>query len=255
MQTVDTLKIAGQDNLHRLQQWSEARHIPLQTVGLVALAGVTGMAVGVIAAKGILAAKGATAIGATLAQHSGTVQGAATILTGATTLPDKAIALFGLLTNNALPITAGAVGGGAAGVGVMQGQVRRVKEQLNEQVAQTAAAQAEASQVQNALRSAETQIKAYQSQVAAAPVAVTTNPLEQIQGIGPIFARRLHEAGIVSLADLAAQTPEQVRTTMATVRGGKLINAQAWIDQARQLLGKADQAQQPIKMDDNPAAA
>jgi|GEM_PF-1842213 len=255
MQTVDTLKIAGQDNLHRLQQWSEERHISLQTVGLVALAGVTGMAVGVIAAKGILAAKGATAIGATLAQHSGTVQGAATILAGATTLPDKAIALFGLLTNNALPITAGAVGGGAAGVGVMQGQVRQVKERLAEQVAQTAAAQGETSQLQSALRSAETKLGQQQTQVAATPAPVAPNPLEEIQGIGPVFARRLHEAGIVTLADLAAQTPEQVRTTMATVRGGKLINAQAWIDQARHLMGKVDHAQQPTKMDDNPAAA
>lgn len=235
MQTVDTLKTAGQDNFHRLQQWSEDRHIPLQTVGLVALAGVTGMALGVIAAKGILATKGATAIGTVLAQHSGTAQGAATILTGATSLSGKALALFNLLTQNAVPITAGAVGGGAAGVGVMQGQIRRVKERLVEQTAQTTAAQAETSQVQNALRNAEAKLNQQQTQAPLAPAPVGPSPLEQIQGIGPVFARRLHEVGIVTLADLAAQTPEQVRAIVASLRGGKLINAQAWIDQARRL--------------------
>lgn len=235
MQRVDTLKSTSQANWQRLQQWSAEQQLPLQTVGLVVLAGTTGMVVGVIAAKGILATKGATAVGAALTQHTGTAQSAAAILTGATTLPAKASALFQLLTQNALPITAGAVGGGAAGVGVMQGQVRRAEKRLDEQVAQTAAAQVEANRVQSALHSAETQLSQRQSPVAPS-ASVAPNPLEQIQGIGPVFARRLHEAGIVTLADLATQTPEQVRAIAVTVRGGKLVNVQSWINQAQQMV-------------------
>ena len=154
MQTVDALKSTDQTNFQWLQQWSEERPIPRQTVGLLALAGATGMVVGVIAAKGIVATKGVSAVGAGLAQKSATMQSAGSVLTGATTLSAKATALFSLLTHNALPITAGAVGGGVAGVGVMQGQVRRVQERLDGQVAQTIAAQAEISQRQSQLASA-----------------------------------------------------------------------------------------------------
>jgi predicted flap endonuclease-1-like 5' DNA nuclease len=241
MQTVSTLKNSGQENWQRLQQWSTDHHLPLQTVGLVALAGVTGMAIGVVAAKGILASKGASALGTALVQNSATAQSAGAILTGAAALPDKAVALFALLTHNALPITAGAVGGGAAGVGVMQGQVRRTKQALDDQVAQTTAAQAETRQVRSALNSAEAQLSQLHSQLAA-PVPIAPNPLEVIQGIGPVFAQRLHEAGILTLANLAAQTPEQVRAIVGNVRGGKMVNVQSWIDQARQLADNPDNA-------------
>lgn len=234
MQTVNPQENSRPGQWQRLQQWSAEHHLPMATVGLVALAGGAGMALGVLAAKGLLASKGAAAAGAALAQHSGTAQSATAILAGAATLPDKAMALLNLFTQNALPITAGAVGGGATGVGVMQRQVRRVKAQLQEQVVQTAAAQAETGQVQSALHSAEIQISQLQNQLTA-PAPVAANPLEQIQGIGPVFARRLHEAGVVTLADLAAQTPEDVRAIVATVRGGKMVNVQTWIDQARQL--------------------
>lgn len=241
MQTVDMLKDTGQENWRRLEQWSEKNHIPLKTVGLVALAGATGMTIGVIAAKGILASKGVAAVGAALAQNGATAQSAASILTGATTLGGKAAALFGLLTHNALPITVGAVGGGAAGVGVMQGKVRRVQEELDAQVVQTTAAQAETSQMQDKLNTAEAQLNQLQSQLAESPHPAAPDPLEDIQGIGPVFARLLREAGIVTFADLAAQTPEQVRAVVASVRGGKMVNAQAWIDQAQQLQGNQAQ--------------
>lgn len=237
MQTVDMLKDTGQENWRRLEQWSEQHHIPLKTVGLMALAGATGMTIGVIAAKGILASKGVAAVGAALAQNSATAQSAASILTGATTLSGKAAALFGLLTHNVLPITVGAVGGGAAGVGVMQGKVRRVQEDLDAQVVQTTTAQAETSQAQSELSTVEAQLNQLQRQLTASSVPVVADPLEEIQGIGPVFARLLRESGILTFADLAAQTPEQVHTVVASVRGGKMVNARAWIDQAQQLQG------------------
>ena len=247
MQSASILKNSGQERLHQLQQWNAAHPLPWQTIGLVTLAGVTGMAVGVIVAKGLLASKGLVAAGTVLSQQSGTVPGAAAILTSAATLPDKAVALLHLLTQNAAPLTAGAVGGGAAGVGAMQGQVRRTKKQLVEQMAQTATAQAATQEAQQALRQAEAQLSQLQNQ--APVVTPAADALEQIQGIGPVFARRLHEAGITTLADLAAQTPAQVRAIVATVRGGKMINAQAWIDQARQLLDSPAQAAQTAAAD------
>lgn len=189
----------GRSNVSRLQQWSQDRGAALQTLGLLALAGGAGMLVGVIAAKALWAVKGAGAVGAALA-----------------------------------PFTVGASVGGATGVGVMRGRLRRATAQRDQQIAETQAARAVASRAQRALSSAEAQLDQLQSQLAAA--APTADPLQAIQGIGPVFARRLHAGGIHSLADLAAATPEQVRAAVAGLRGGKLANVQEWIDQARQRL-------------------
>lgn len=43
--------------------------------------------------------------------------------------------------------------------------------------------------------------------------------LQAINGIGPVFARRLYEAGVTTYRQLAAQTPEQLR---------QLTHAQPW---------------------------
>ena len=45
----------------------------------------------------------------------------------------------------------------------------------------------------------------------AKETAVTLNDLTLINGIGPTFAKRLHEAGLQTFADLAASTPEHLR--------------------------------------------
>lgn len=240
MQTIDTLKNISQTNLNRLQAWSQERHIPLQTVGLLALAGGAGMVIGVIAAKGVLATKGASALAAALAQNGATVQGATTILTGATTLPAKAVALVGLLTHNALPLTVGAGVGGATGVGVMQSQVRRATQQRDEQIAQTTAAQAQANRVQSALSHTEAQLSQLQGQLATAtPAQPSTtpanDPLEAIHGIGPVYARRLRAAGIQTFAQLAQLTPEQLQAAIGPLRTGHKTEVAHWIAEARQL--------------------
>jgi len=53
----------------------------------------------------------------------------------------------------------------------------------------------------------------------AAEPAVKEDNLEEIDGIGATYARRLRAAGIRTFADLAALTPEQVR---------KAAKAQPW---------------------------
>ena len=61
----------------------------------------------------------------------------------------------------------------------------------------------------------------------------TESPLQQIRGIGKVFAARLNEAGILTFADLAALPPEQVQE-IVSVETGHMADVQAWIIQARQ---------------------
>lgn len=61
--------------------------------------------------------------------------------------------------------------------------------------------------------------------------AVAPDDLTLINGIGPTIAKRLHAAGIFSFTDLAAQTPEQLRT-MAQIAEWQ-GDPTGWIAQAR----------------------
>lgn len=61
--------------------------------------------------------------------------------------------------------------------------------------------------------------------------------LEQIKGIGPVFAGHLNAAGVVTFADLAELTPERVAEIVSTKESGHLIEPVEWIAQARQLAG------------------
>lgn len=71
----------------------------------------------------------------------------------------------------------------------------------------------------------------------AAEVPVRRQALEQIQGLGPIDATRLREAGVRTFADLAALTPGRVIEIAMTDRDAseRSINAEDWIRQARTL--------------------
>jgi predicted flap endonuclease-1-like 5' DNA nuclease len=65
--------------------------------------------------------------------------------------------------------------------------------------------------------------------------ATSRDRLEQIKGIGPVFARRLNEEGIFTFADLATLSPERVREMVSDGNRITNIDAQAWIVQAQQL--------------------
>lgn len=66
------------------------------------------------------------------------------------------------------------------------------------------------------------------------PSSPAPDVLTKIQGIGPVFAQRLNEAGVHTYADLARLTPERVREIVAAKPFQK-IDPEAWIEQARQL--------------------
>ncbi|MBX3112113.1 MAG: hypothetical protein KF857_08900 [Fimbriimonadaceae bacterium] len=72
--------------------------------------------------------------------------------------------------------------------------------------------------------------------VAAVSVPAGTDPLGQIPGVGPVFERRLWDAGILTFADLAATTPEQV---LAVIRPEhwQQIEPEPWIAEARARAG------------------
>jgi len=59
---------------------------------------------------------------------------------------------------------------------------------------------------------------------------LTADNLQEIEGIGPTYARRLQDAGIYSFADLARQTPLRLMEITA-VRSEP--TAKSWIDAAQ----------------------
>lgn len=221
----------------------------VQTVGIVALAGTTGAVIGVVLGKGLFAFKGAAAIKAGAAQAAtalhpvtttATLQGTVsllnkTALTGVT-LVDKVAALFNTITTNAVPLTAGAVGGGAVGVGAVRSQVRQVREKLEQQIAQTTAAQADAAHMQALLSGKEAHLAEL---LAKLPTTPPSDNLEAIRGIGQVMAQRLNAAGIYTFAALAAQTPQQLRTIIGTGRSAAMMNPEAWIAEAQQRVTSA----------------
>lgn len=248
----------GKEKLGQVQQFAQENRGTLQTVGIVVLAGATGTVIGMLLGKGVLAIKGAAMakVSATQAAPLLNPTNAATSLQGTVNLlnstavngaalVDKVTALLNALPGHTVALTAGAVGGGAVGVGVTRRQVRQVQEQLNEQVIQTEAAQAEKARLQSELVSIETNLNELQAkltipavepavQAPSTPTTVAQDNLEVIRGIGRVFAQRLNAAGIYTFADLAAQTPQQLRAIIGPVRSAAMVNPEAWIAEARQ---------------------
>lgn len=62
--------------------------------------------------------------------------------------------------------------------------------------------------------------------------------LRDVRGIGPVYERRLWQAGITTLAQLAALTSEEVRAIVQPP-GGFRTDVESWIEQARQQTGAA----------------
>lgn len=61
--------------------------------------------------------------------------------------------------------------------------------------------------------------------------SVTPTPVDEIEGIGPVFAKRLTDAGLGDVRSLATATPDQV----AEAASVSVARARTWIDLASQL--------------------
>jgi hypothetical protein len=75
------------------------------------------------------------------------------------------------------------------------------------------------------------------SHVQHSAVPIGADNLQRIHGIGPGIAQRLHEAGLLTFAQLAALSADDIAALLGGVAGlsGKSIAAQDWIGQARAL--------------------
>ena len=69
-------------------------------------------------------------------------------------------------------------------------------------------------------------------------VELQLDRLEAIHGIGPVYARRLNEAGILTYANLA-QTPAERLIAIVSPEGKLTPDVEAWIAEANQLLEQA----------------
>ena len=67
----------------------------------------------------------------------------------------------------------------------------------------------------------------------ASKTEATADDLQQIDGIGPTYAQRLRDGGILSFAGLARLTPERVME-ISGVRSREI--AEAWINEAQEHL-------------------
>lgn len=78
---------------------------------------------------------------------------------------------------------------------------------------QLAALKAEKKALQDKIAALEMEKQGWQGQPATrlAPVPALPDDLVVIKGIGPVIARKLNDAGILTFADLAAITPERLR--------------------------------------------
>jgi predicted flap endonuclease-1-like 5' DNA nuclease len=71
-------------------------------------------------------------------------------------------------------------------------------------------------------------------------------PLEQIKGIGPVFAAKLDMAGVRTFDDLSRLSQEQLREIIGA-RGWRAVNYEGWIAQARALAAEAALAGPPAE--------
>lgn len=102
-----------------------------------------------------------------------------------------------------------------------------------DQSAQLIRLQADKQVLQSRLDDLQARFKSAQHQLNAAGLKGKSQ-VEIVRGIGPTYARRLHQAGIHSLADLAGQTVERVGEIVG-LKTWQRADPQAWIDEAKEL--------------------
>lgn len=66
--------------------------------------------------------------------------------------------------------------------------------------------------------------------------SVAADGLQTIHGIGPVFARRLREADIISVADLIQYSPDRLAEIVG-LKGGLAQKTADWLQQAHDIIG------------------
>jgi predicted flap endonuclease-1-like 5' DNA nuclease len=82
------------------------------------------------------------------------------------------------------------------------------------------------------------------SKAAKAPPPPGQDRLTDINGIGPVYASRLYEAGIQTFRQLAAVTPEELYTLLNLPRWRvRSVDAASWIEQAEHLASQREKVE------------
>jgi len=132
------------------------------------------------------------------------------------------VAILAALTAPPVALAIGAVGGGYLGWHYIQG--RQAAEQAGEPIAgETLAGEPIAETIE-----VVAEVPAPPSQ------AASQDDLKQINGIGPVYASRLHAAGVQTFSQLADLSAEQIQQIIGSEGSGHMIEAESWIAKARQ---------------------
>jgi predicted flap endonuclease-1-like 5' DNA nuclease len=144
------------------------------------------------------------------------------------------------------PLAAGVLGGGATHIGLHRRQNKRTRGKLGELLAAVTEQRQEITSLRDQISTAVARIDQIEEVLAAQPVPPTAAPssgdaLEAIKGIGPVFARRLREAGILTFSDLTKLSAEEIQAIVAPGRASHMFDIEDWIMQARQYAEESGQ--------------
>ncbi len=112
----------------------------------------------------------------------------------------------------------------------------KVEELLN-QIAETERLRANLKETEEKLQTSNSQLGNMQTALGRAKSQIKhtgKSQLQLIKGIGPATERKLKAAGIVTVADLAAETPERLREIL-DLKSSSRMDPEAWLAEAQQL--------------------
>ena len=223
---------------------------PWRMFAIVAVASASGGLAGILAVKGLLAAKGLTAAhlawglegvakanaaSATLLPSSQAALGTLAPSAAASPLPstavsaagwaDKLAAFCGKLAQN--PLIAGTVGGAGTGLGVAAGKLSGVRQQLEEHLSRIEALGHETAQIKAAF--VETDGTGGRK---TGRSTADAERLEDIVGIGEVYAERLRVAGVTSFAGLTTLSAERITEIVGRGLPLSIESIRSWIKQA-----------------------
>ena len=110
-------------------------------------------------------------------------------------------------------------------------------EELRNQLAETEKLRASLKETEEKLQTSTSQVNNMQTALGRAKSQIKhtgKSQLQIIKGIGPATERKLKAAGIVTVPDLAQQTPERLREIL-NLKPNSRLDPEAWITEAQQL--------------------
>ncbi len=102
---------------------------------------------------------------------------------------------------------------------------------LKEQVSSIHHHLAEANTIRNKLQRTKEKLDATEQELAT--LYLSSDPLRKINGIGPVYAQRLHDANIHTIADLAKLTPAMLEEKIGVL---EVTQTEYWITQANEYI-------------------